>query len=154
MELLDSSGPRDPLDLLRRFIPTPLRTRFRIGNLRVVVETNDFTLLPVLPLEMDSAELAEPSLEWKLVRDLDASGVLEAPLLLTSGNLTVVAMGTACLLGMDQEQRELLCFIGSGVDSRTFQDFLVPFLCRLSKANLGSFSDQDSNEWNNETTDA
>ncbi len=132
MTLLDSTNYQDPLDALRRFIPTPLRTRFRAGDAIVTVETNDFTLLPALPLE-DSATTADPAdIEWKLVRDLDALGLLEEPLLLSSGNLTIVGMGTACLLGLDHERRELLCFIGADIDSRTFQEFLVPYFCRLT----------------------
>jgi hypothetical protein len=128
--LVDSTNYQDPLDLLRRFIPTPLRTRFRVGDSNVTVETNDFTLLPALPL--DTADAHPADIEWKLVRDLDAPGLLEEPLLLSSGNLTVVGMGTACLLGLDHERRELLCFIGPDIDGRTFQEFLVPYFCRLT----------------------
>lgn len=132
MALVDSTNYQDPLDLLRRFIPTPLRTRFRIGDSNVTVETNDFTLLPAFPLDTEPADANPANIEWKLVRDLDAPGLLEEPLLLTSGNLTIVGMGTACLLGLDHERRELLCFIGPDVDGRTFQEFLVPYFCRLT----------------------
>ena len=132
MALVDSTNYQDPLDLLRRFIPTPLRTRFRIGDSNVTVETNDFTLLPALPLDTEPADANPANIEWKLVRDLDAPGLLEEPLLLTSGNLIIVGMGTACLLGLDHERRELLCFIGPDVDGRTFQEFLVPYFCRLT----------------------
>jgi hypothetical protein len=130
--LVDSTNYQDPLDLLRRFIPTPLRTRFRVGDSNVTVETNDFTLLPALPLDTAPADAHPADIEWKLVRDLDAPGLLEEPLLLSSGNLTVVGMGTACLLGFDHERRELFCFIGPDVDARTFQGFLVPYFCRLT----------------------
>jgi hypothetical protein len=130
--LVDSTNYQDPLDLLRRFIPTPLRTRFRVGDSNVTVETNDFTLLPALPLDTASVDAHPSDIEWKLVRDLDAPGLLEEPLLLSSGNLTVVGMGTACLLGLDHERRELLCFIGPDIDARTFQEFLVPYFCRLT----------------------
>ena len=132
MTLVDSTNYQDPLDALRRFIPTPLRTRFRAGDAIVTVETNDFTLLPALPLDNASADDDPADIEWKLVRDLDALGLLEEPLRLSSGNLTVVGMGTACLLGLDHERRELLCFIGADVDSRTFQEFLVPYFCRMT----------------------
>jgi hypothetical protein len=130
--LVDSTNYQDPLDLLRRFIPTPLRTRFHAGDFKVTVETNDFTLLPALPLDTACAAAHPADIEWKLIRDLDAPGLLEEPLLLSSGNLTVVGMGTACLLGLDHERRELLCFIGTDVDARTFQEFLVPYFCRLT----------------------
>ncbi|MFI5096461.1 MAG: hypothetical protein ACHQT6_00665 [Candidatus Acidiferrales bacterium] len=132
MALLDLANYQDPLDILRRFTPTPLRTRFCLAAASVAVETNDFSLLPALPLETASGEIPPVSLYWKLVRDPDARGFLQEPLVLLSGQLTIVAMGAACLLGMDQERRELLCFIGGDVDPRTFQEFLVPFLCQLS----------------------
>lgn len=132
MTLVDSTNYQDPLDLLRRFIPTPLRTRFYVGDSNVTVETNDFTLLPALPLDAACASAHPADIEWKLIRDLDAPGLLEEPLLLSSGNLTVVGMGTACLLGLDHERRELLCFIGPDIDGRTFQEFLVPYFCRLT----------------------
>ena len=132
MTLVDSTNYQDPLDLLRRFIPTPLRTRFHVGDSNVTVETNDFTLLPALPLDTACASAHPADIEWKLIRDLDAPGLLEEPLLLSSGNLTVVGMGTACLLGLDHERRELLCFIGPDIDGRTFQEFLVPYFCRLT----------------------
>jgi hypothetical protein len=132
VSLLHSATYQPPPDLLRRFVPTPLRTRFRLGASTVVVETNDFSLLPALPLESGADELIPSNLEWKLVRDPDVHGLLQEPLLLTSGQVTLVTMGAACLLGVDHERRELLCFIGAEVDPRTFQEFLVPFLCRLS----------------------
>ena len=132
MTLVDSTNYQDPLDLLRRFIPTPLRTRFHVGDSNVTVETNDFTLLPALPLDAACASAHPADIEWKLIRDLDAPGLLEEPLLLSSGNLTVVGMGTSCLLGLDHERRELLCFIGPDIDGRTFQEFLVPYFCRLT----------------------
>ena len=50
MQRLDSTNYIDPLDALRRFIPTPLKAVYRIGSVRVMVETNDFTLLPILPM--------------------------------------------------------------------------------------------------------
>lgn len=132
MTLVDSANYQDPLDALRRFVPTPLRTRFRVGDAIVTVETNDFALLPALPLDNASADVDPADIEWKLVRDLDAPGLLEEPLQLFSGNLTIVSMGTACLLGLDHERRELLCFIGTDIDGRSFQEFLVPYFCRLT----------------------
>jgi len=47
---------------------------------------------------------------------------------LTSGTLTIVYMGTACLLGLDHQRRELLGFIGVEVGASTFQEYLLPIL--------------------------
>lgn len=132
MEFIRPSNYTDPLDLLRRFVPTPLRTRFRVGRIAVRVDTNDFSLLPALPLESATEDFGPDTFNWKLVRDSDAPGILQEPQVLLTGDLTIVAMGPPCLLALDHQRRELVCFIGANVDTKAFQEFLVPFLCRLS----------------------
>jgi hypothetical protein len=132
VQQLDSPYYNDPLDLLRRFVPTPLKAVYRISSVRVIVRTNDITLLPAFPLGADLDVAGEQVLEWKLIRDMDSPGLLEEPVFLSSGVLTVVEMGTACLLAMDHERRELLGFIGGDIDARTYQEFLIPFLCRMT----------------------
>ncbi|MGB7730449.1 MAG: hypothetical protein WBL50_20645 [Candidatus Acidiferrum sp.] len=151
MQQPDSPAHRDPLDLLRRFIPTPLRAVYRIGSHRVMVQTNDFTLLPALTLEANSNTPTDKTLEWKLIRDMDSPGLLESPTLMTSSALTVVAMGTACLLGLDHVRRELVGFIGSGIDARTHQEFIVPFLCRMTSEALFAGPVTGSNGQNEES---
>jgi hypothetical protein len=147
LALADFVHGHDPLDPLRRFIATPLRTRFRVGATRVMVETNDFRLLPELPLDSATEEGESGRLEWKLVRDHDAHGLLQEPLLFTGGALTIASMGPACLVGLDRERGQLLCFIGAEVDGRTFQEVLVPFFCRLTnkaaeRHDCGDFSSE------------
>jgi hypothetical protein len=131
MQPLEFSHYSDPLDLLRRFIQTPMKATYRVDGSRVGVETNDFTLLPELPLDVDFT--GPCALEWKLIRDGDSPGLLEPPMFLTSATLTVVAMGTGCLLGLDHETHKLFGFIGTDIDALTFQKYLVPFLCRMTK---------------------
>jgi hypothetical protein len=109
-----------------------------MGPIQVVVETNDFTLLPGLPLDEAGADRADGTFEWKLVRDTEAVGPLAEPVSLTSGTLTMVYMGAACLLGLDHERRELLGFIGLEVGASTFQEYLLPILCRMSTEALGA----------------
>jgi len=133
MEFTGPPNYADPLDLLRRFVPTPLRTRFRAGRIAVMVDTNDFSLLPTLPLESAAEDFGPDTLHWKLVRDSDVPGELQEPLTLLTGELTIVSMGPPCLLALDHQRRELHCFIGANVGAKAFQEFLVPFLCRLSE---------------------
>src|SRR5215472_1292653 len=133
MEPLDSPRYLDPLDLLRRFIPTPLKAFYDIGTVRVTLETNDMALLPTRPLPACLHVPGEQRLQWRLVRDWDWSGPLEAPIFFTSGALMIVAMGPACLLGVDRQKRELLGFIGAAIDQRTHQKVVIPLLCRLTK---------------------
>jgi len=131
MQPLEFSHYSDPLDLLRRFIQTPMKAMYRVDGALVGVETNDFTLLPDLPLDADFT--GPCALEWKLIRDADSPGLLAPPMFLTSATLTVVAMGTACLLGLDHETHKLFGFIGTDIDVLTFQKYLVPFLSRMTK---------------------
>jgi hypothetical protein len=132
MPRFESLHYANPLDLLRRFIPTPLKALFRVGSIHVTVRTNDITLLPVFPLEADLEALGVKGFEWRLIRDADSPGLLEAPLFITSGALTIVGMGPACLIGADREKRELLAFIGRAIDTRTHQNFLIPLFCELT----------------------
>jgi len=118
---------------MRRFTPTPLRTRFRLGATRVTVQTNDFKLLPTFPLDTATNVPGARELEWTIVRDQDAAGLLQEPLVLSSEELIVAIMGPACLVGVDHERGELLCFVGAEVDARTFQEVLVPYFCGLTK---------------------
>jgi hypothetical protein len=150
----DSLNYVDPPDLLCRFIPTPLRAVYRISSIRVTVETNDFTLLPELPLDAALDVSHEQNLQWKLVRDKDSHGLLEEPVLLASGTLTVVTMGTACLFGLDRERRELLGFIGAEIDGRTYHDFLVPFFCRMTNEALHGHPSSYFARWSKESTNA
>ena len=69
-------------------------------------ETQSFTDTAALAaaLALNDANFTAPcAFEWKLIRDADSPGLLEPPMFLTSATLTVVAMGTACLLGLDHE---------------------------------------------------
>ena len=133
MSQRDCSTYADPLDILRRFIPAPLKASYRIGPVRVIVQTNDFCLLPALPLLVNLEAPGEQTIEWKLIRDTESHGSLQAATILASGALTVVEMGPACVLGLDHERRELLGFIGADIDARTHQGFLVPILCQMTK---------------------
>jgi hypothetical protein len=154
MQQPELSQPQDPLDLLRRFTPTPLKAVYRIGTVRVVVETNDFALLPALRLEAECQEPSRLSLEWKLVRDADASAPLESPVFLSTETLIVVAMGSACILGLDRERRELSGFIGAAVDGHTFQEFLVPHLIHMTNEVARNERKCRTSEWGMESLNA
>ena len=138
----------DTLDLLRRFIPTPLKGVFRVGSVHVTVRTNDITLLPALPLEADFEALGVKSLEWRLIRDADSPGLLEPPLFITSGALTIVGMGPACLIGVDREKRELLACIGRAIGTRTHQDFLIPLFSELISEMFSTSTTLSFAAWN------
>jgi hypothetical protein len=150
----DRLNQTEPPDLLRRFIPTPVKAVYRVGGVRVRVQTNDFTLLPALPLaadpNADHAQADWEDLEWTLIRDADSNGPLERPISMTTEALTVVVMGTACLVGLDHERRELFGFIGAVVDARIHQECLVPILCEMTAQAVASDQSSRVAQWNRE----
>src|SRR5277367_1984421 len=121
----------DPRDAVREFTPAPFRTRFKSGPTLVMVHTNDFALLPALPLETAPVALDDPIFEWTVVRDDEASGLFDQMLPPNSALIPAADTGPSCLLGVDRERRELFCLIATEVDARVFQEALLPFFCRL-----------------------
>jgi hypothetical protein len=132
MEPLNSSSYSNSLDLLRRFVPTPLRARFCAGKFWVTVETNDFALFPALPFDSEGHDNPRQNFHWKLVRDSDVTALLEEPMFVNSAGIRAVSMGPACLLGVDLERREIVGFIGAAVDAHAYRESLVPLLSRMS----------------------
>ncbi len=137
-------------DLLRRFIPTPVKGKYCVGGLRLMVQTNDFTLLPALPFDPDHYGSGEQNLTWTLIRDADSHGLLEPALFVKSGSLTVVLLGTACVVGLDHERLELFGFIGADIDVRAHQEFLVPLLCQMTNEVLVSDPSSGGAIWRKE----
>jgi hypothetical protein len=125
---------RDPLDLLRRFVPTPLKTHVHLEFANVLLETNDLGFFPSLSLLSSSisAPSSQPCL-WKIVRDVDVRLKLTEASIVMAGSLIVYSMGPACMIGADRERKEILAFIGLEVDARIFQESILPALCRLTE---------------------
>jgi hypothetical protein len=132
---------RDPLDLLHRFTPTPLKVNVPLEFANVTLETNDLSFFPETepraadassPTD-DAGDRALPICLWKILRDLDARQPLAEPTIVMSGNLITYTMGPACLVAADRERKEVLAFIGTAADARTFRDTIFPALCRLTE---------------------
>jgi hypothetical protein len=123
---------KDPLDLLRRCTPTPLKAEINLEIANIVLETNDLSFLPSLS-RLSSAEISTKSCFWKIVRDVDVRGTTIEASIVMAGNLIVYSMGPACLIGADRERSEILAFIGRDVDTHSFQEAILPALCRLTE---------------------
>jgi hypothetical protein len=125
---------RDPLDLLRRFSPTPLKAQVPLEFANVRLETNDLSFLPSPPLVGGSVSSpAGPSCLWKIVRDGDVRHKTAEASIVMAGTLIVYSMGPACLIAADREHREILAFLGLEVDACLFQQSVLPALCRLTE---------------------
>jgi hypothetical protein len=124
---------RDSLDLLWRFVPTPFRSEIHVGHLRVQIESNDLEI-PQILCETNRREFTETECTflWKIIRDPEIAGGLEAATILTDGDMSFLKMGLAVQAAMDREQRELLAFVGTGVCVRAFKESVAPLLVRLT----------------------
>lgn len=122
-----------PLDLLRRFAPTPLKVHIRVESATVLLETNDLSFLPSLSLAGPPPPSLSQSCLWKIVRDVDARCKITEASIVMAGSLIVVSMGPACLIAADRERKEILAFIGLDVDACTFQESILPSLRRLTE---------------------
>jgi hypothetical protein len=128
----EPASQRDPLDLLRRFAPTPLKAQVYLEIANVSLETNDLSFLSSLS-QMAAREPASQSCRWKMVRDMDVQGTTSEASIVMAGSLIVYCMGPACLIGADRERGEILAFIGRDVDARHFQESILPSLIRLTE---------------------
>ena len=122
----------DPLDLLRRFAPTPLKTQVPLVVATILLETNDLSFLSLLS-QLAVREPSSQSCRWKIVRDVDVRGMTTEASIVMAGSLIVYSMGPACLIGADRERGEILAFLGRDVDARVFQESILPSLLRLTE---------------------
>ena len=138
MPLYDHIPYSHPLDVLRRFMPSPLKTLIKFEEGIILVETNDSSLLlPLGYLDSETTSAISPAFHWKLLRDEDVLGKPAGATILMAGSLLVANMGPACLAGMDLERKELLAFIGGEVDPQDYQICVFPVLSRLTQFAMG-----------------
>jgi hypothetical protein len=129
----------DPLDLLWRLVPTPYFKWTCVGHLPVRVESNDpeivATVTEITPEALGETECA---FLWRIVRDPNSTGGIQPATILTHGDLSFISMGTSLLVGVDCKRRELLGFVGVGVDRNAFKESVLPLLMRLTLDVAGS----------------
>jgi hypothetical protein len=128
---------RDPLDLLRRFAPAPLKVSLHFEFANVALETNDLSFFPSASANASPSSAAYdpalPSCLWKLLRDVDVRDKLTEASIVMAGSLIIYSTGPACIIAADRERQEVLAFIGVEADTRVFHDVIFPALCRLTE---------------------
>jgi hypothetical protein len=123
-----------PLDVLRRFMPSPLKTLVKFEKEIILVETNDSSLLRQFGYFVSQSSPAfSPAFHWKLLQDADVRGKPAEATIVMAGSLLVANMGPACIAGIDLEQKELLAFIGCEVDLHDYQNYVFPILSGLTQ---------------------
>lgn len=139
MPTQDIAAYRDPLDLLHRFVPTPLNASFQLDCATIILQTNDLSFFPStetapeVPASSRVQNQPPPSCLWKIIRDVNVSQDLAEPSTIISDDLIVYSMGPACIIAADRTRRELLAFIGASVDARAYQLTILPTLYRLTE---------------------
>jgi hypothetical protein len=127
-----------PLDVLQRFMPSPVKILVEFETELILVETNDSSFLsPLAASESQASLAASPAFQWKLLRDSDVRGRVAETTLLMAGSLLVASMGPACLAGVDLERKELLAFIGGDVDAREYRSLVFPVFSGLTQFAMG-----------------
>jgi len=136
----------DPLDVLHRFTPAPFRASVRMSDKIIQVASNDRLLLsPIVLEEGSSAESRRYSFSWKVLRDPQVTGQLDAPIQFSvPGGVTAVFLGSACLIAVDPEQSQLVSFVGAGVDADHYRELVLPIFFRLSGAAVGATQHPES----------
>jgi hypothetical protein len=132
----DIAAYRDPLDLVHRFVPTPLTGFLQLDSANVTLKTNDLRFFPAaLKVAITSriGDLPLPSCLWKIVRDADVQQDLAETTTIVSDDLVVYSMGPACTVAGDRERREILAFIGASVNARAYEVTILPTLYRLTE---------------------
>ncbi len=136
----------DPLDVLRRFVETPLQSAFCLGGVMVHVRTNDPDLLQAIPQISDSRPAPNLfSFHWKLIRDEEISSYLEEPLLLSLTTVSVIHFGSACFAAIDHDRHELYSFIGSAIDLPCFKECILPIFLKLTEQPGQTLNSPDAN---------
>jgi hypothetical protein len=136
--LYDHTPYSHPLDVLRRFMPSPLKTLIKFEKEIILVETNDSSLLlPLGYFDSQTTLAISPAFHWKLLRDADVRGKPAGATILMAGSLLVANMGPACLAGVDLGRKELLAFIGGEVGPRDYQIYVFPVLSGLTQFAMG-----------------
>lgn len=131
-EIIRSAVYPEPPDLLKRFVPTPLRANLRFGDVEVLAQTNDSSILNVLRQYEDHRSAPHQPFVWTLVRD-SVEALLLQPTLIHRGQVTFVNMGRACVIAIDHDTRELFGFLGTAVDEAAFAIDVLPLLRELTQ---------------------
>jgi hypothetical protein len=124
---------QDPLDVLRRFAPTPFHLRVCVGRLRVRVESNDPRILAILAkMTPEKTADTEQTFLWRIIRDPENAGGIEPAAIFVDGALSILKLGSGVFAGVDGEHRELLGFVGTGVCDHAFGETVVPLFVQLT----------------------
>ncbi len=143
------NAPQPPVpDLLRRFTPTPLRARFRVGETQVQLETNDPEILAAAS-EFGSLEISRVRgvcVSWKLIRESDGTPSGPEFSVVVTADLVTLLRGEGTVITVDCTQHEVLGFLARGVRANELKTIIFPFLANwCGAASASDIADQLTN---------
>jgi hypothetical protein len=121
-----------PPDLLRRFIPTPYIFNLFHNDANVCIQSNDLQLALVLRRYMCALRPERARiLQWKIIRDTDASVDFADILIVGDRLLRTIYAGTGTVLVYDRERSEIFGFLAPNLSMNQLVTFLIPALLEI-----------------------
>lgn len=119
----------EPPDLMRRFVATPFEACMEIGGMRVLVQTNDSSLLE--ELGSTRGPCLDADWTWTVVGDAELPAQLGEATIIENGAMVFFGFGRACQVVLDREKRELTGFVSNGVLNDEWVKVIGPMVLML-----------------------
>lgn len=114
-------------DLLKRFAPTPYQVDTIIGQIRLILQTNDPEIVDqIVKVSTELKKGGDASLRLKVIRDDKAPNNEAETVVLSAGPVLTLLAGTGTVLALDTERHEILGFIAAQVSAERFALEILP----------------------------
>ena len=127
-----------PIDLLKRFTPTPLEVTFELSGATIHLATNSDVMRDQLRMLEPSAKresLRNERLFWRIVVEPEREAYDESPSVhrLSHGELAFVKVGHTSFLAYDRQARQGISFISENLirNEKMFRQCFLPALMSL-----------------------
>jgi hypothetical protein len=137
--------PQTPMDLPKRFVPTPIEARFQLSGSIILLATNSQRVieqlervLPPLPV----STMSPPDFSWRIVSETDDDPVHHAEPFsvhtLDYNGLSFVNIGQKGFLACDRNARLGVSFVSQSLveDEKRFSQYFLPPLISLSRESI------------------
>lgn len=137
--------PQTPMDLPKRFAPTPIEARFPLSGSIILLTTNSQRVVRQLeralpPLSVSA--MNSPDFLWRIVSESDDDPVHDAEpfrvYCLDYGGLSFVNIGRKGFLACDRHARLGVSFVSQSLveDEKRFSQYFLPALISLSRESI------------------
>ena len=127
-----------PIDLLKRFTPTPFEVTFELSGATIHLATNSDVMRDQLRMLQPSAKRESQgngTLFWRIVVEPEREAYDESPSVhrLSHGGLAFIRIGHRSFLAYDRQARQGISFISENLvrDEKMFNQCFLPALISL-----------------------